>query len=108
MHRRWCAVTEIRECGAPADLFDLAAALKLLGDGEDVNRLAQLVEREDGRIDLAVRRLVEVRRLERFGDLGNRVAVDQDGAEYGLFGLRGLWWELACHGRILSAAPLTL
>ena len=108
MHRRWCAVAEIGECGATTDLLNLSASLQLFGDGEDVNRLALLVERENSGVDLAVRRLVEVRRLERFGDLGNRVAVDQDGAEYGLFGLGGLWWELACHARILSAAPLTL
>ena len=108
MHRRWCAVAQIGERSASTDLFNLTAALQLFGDGEDVDRLAQLVEREDSGVHLAVRRLVEVRRLERFGDLGNRVAVDQDGAEYGLFGLGGLWWELACHARILSAAPLTL
>ena len=108
MHRCWRAVAQVGECCASADLFDLTAALQLFGDGEDVNRLALLVERENSGVDLAVRRLVEVRRLERFGDLGNRVAVDQDGAEYGLFGLGGLWWELACHARILSAAPLTL
>ena len=105
MHRRWSAIAQVGEGSASADLFNLAATLKLLGDGEDVDRLSLLVQREDCGVDLAVRRLVEIRRLECFGDFGNGVAVDQDGAEYGLFGLGGLWWELVGHARILSAAP---
>ena len=108
MHRRWSSVAEICKRCASANLFNLAAALQLFGDGEDVDWLALLVQREDSGVDLAVRRLVEVRSLERFRDLGNRIAVNQDGAEYGLFGLGGLRWELACHARILSATPLTL
>ena len=108
MYRCWCAVTQVGKRSASADLFDLTAALQLFGDGEDVDRLSLLVQREDCGVDLAVRRLVEVRRLERFGDLGNGIAIDQDGAEYGLFGLGGLRWELVGHARILSAAPLTL
>ena len=87
MDRRWCAVAEICECGATANLFNLAATLQFFRHGEDVDRLALLIEPLNGGVDLRVRRLVEVARLEAVGNLQHHLAVNEECAENALFGV---------------------
>ena len=83
-------VAEHREVGATADGLELVDALEHLGDGDDVHRLASLEELEDRGVDDPVRLAVEVLRPEELGDLDDRVAVDEDGAEDRLLGLDAL------------------
>ena len=87
MDRRWCAVAEICECGATANLFNLAATLQLFRHGKDVDRLALFVEPLDGGVDLRVRRLVEVAGLKAVRNLQHHLAVNEECAENALFGV---------------------
>ena len=97
-------VREARQVGATADRLELVLALERLGDRDDVDRLAPLEQLERGGIDPAVRLAIEVGRAKELGDLDDRVAVDQDGAEHRLLGLETLRRKAVDHaGRTPSA-----
>ena len=83
-------VGEAGQIGTAADRLELVGAFERLGDGDDVDRLASLVEVEDGGVDPAVGLAIEVGGPEEFGDLDDRVAIDQDGAQDRLLGLKTL------------------
>ena len=83
-------VRQARQVGAAADRLELVAALERLGDRDDVDRLAPLEQVEDRGVDPAVGLPVEVGRAQELGDLDDRVAVDEDGAEHRLLGLETL------------------
>ena len=91
-------VRQAREVGPAADRLELVAPLERLGDGDDVDRLAALEQVEDGRVDPPVRLAVEVLGAEELGDLDDRVAVDEDGAEHRLLGLETLGRQAVDHG----------
>ena len=85
--RRGRQVDERRQVGRAADLLQRVVAGQDLRDGDDVHRLAPLVQLEDGLVDGAVGLAVEVRRPQEVRHLDDRVAVDQQGAEHRLLGL---------------------
>ena len=68
----------------------LSLPLEDLADGDDVDRLAPLVEIQDGGVDGAVVLAIEVVRLEELRDLDDRVLVDEQGTQDRLLGLDGL------------------
>ena len=83
-------VREAGQVGAATDRLELVAPLERLGDGDDVDRLAPLEQVEHRRVDAAVGLPVEVLGAQELGDLDDRVAVDEDGAEHGLLGFETL------------------
>ena len=113
MHRGRRARAEIGKSGAATHLFDLAAALELFGDGEDVYRLTGLVQLHHGAKHLCVRRLVEVRRLKELGDLDDSAGVDQQRADHGLLCVGRVRGKLVVHdayprrecGALLGVSP---
>ena len=75
------------DCGA-ADLVEQAVAAQLVGDGDDVDRLAGGHQPADGGVDVLVRRLVEVLDLQaELGHLADHVARQQQRAEQALLGV---------------------
>ena len=62
--------------------WQLAAALELGGDRDQVGRLAAAVEVDDRVVDRLVRRAVEVDAAQHLGDVGDRVLGEQHRAEH--------------------------
>ena len=104
MDRRWRSVAEICECGATPNLFNLAATLELFRHGKNVNWLALFVEPLNSGVDLRVRRLVEVARLEAVRNLQHHLAVNEKRAENALFSVARLRGELVAHARIIAVS----
>ena len=102
-------VRQARQVGATADGLELVLALERLGDGDDVDRLAALEQVEDGGVDPAVGLPIEVGRPQELGDLDDRIAVDEDGAEHRLLGLETLRRKTIDHaGRTPSAVGVPI
>ena len=76
----------VHELATPGAL-EHALALELGAEGDDVDLLAPVVQREDGAVDEPVRVAVEVVGRERLGDRRDGVGVDEHGAEHRLLGL---------------------
>jgi hypothetical protein len=70
----------------PAGLLQAAGAAQLVGDGDLVERLTPLPERETRLIDPAVLLSVEVLRSEFAMDFEDGVLIHHDGGEDRLFG----------------------
>jgi hypothetical protein len=100
-------VRQLRQVRPAADLLEVLAALEGLGDRDKVNGLAPLEELEHRAIDRAMGLPVEVLRLEEFGDLDDRLAVDQDRAEDGLLGLETVRRQAVDHYVGASVAVVT-
>ena len=86
---------EIDEAGQvrrPADPLQLPVTLQGLRHRDQVHRLPALVQLEDGAIDGAMVRAIEVVRPEHLRDLDDRIAVDEQGAQHRSLGLDGLRW----------------
>jgi hypothetical protein len=78
-----------RQRGGSADQLELLAAAQLLGQGQDVDRLAVVEEREHALIDQTVRFGVEVRRLEELDHPGQGLApLEEDRAQHGALGVQ--------------------
>ena len=86
VHGRRSEVDEARQVGRTADLIELRSSFQDFRHGDDVDRLAALVEVEHRLVDRAVIGPVEVRRTQEVGDLDDRVAIDEEGAEDRLLG----------------------
>jgi hypothetical protein len=80
------------DLGAAADVLELAARAQVLGDGQDVDRLALLIQREHRLVQHAMAVAVEVLRLEALLDDERVVDAlgEQDRAEDRLLGLDGV------------------
>ena len=72
---------------SPPGALEHALALELGAEGDDVDLLAALVQREDGLVDEAVGVAVEVVGGEELDDDRDGVGIDQHGAEHRLLGL---------------------
>ena len=84
-------VDEAGQVGRAADLLQRRRCRSSdLRDGDDVHRLAPLVQLQDGPVDGAMCLAVEVLRPQEVRDLDDRVTVDQQGAQHRLLGLDGL------------------
>ena len=63
------------------------APFQLVDQGDEVGRLATLVQIEDRLIDPAVLLPIEVLRFQERGDLDHRIGIDEQRAEDGFLGL---------------------
>ena len=81
------AADDIGEVGLAADLFEAFAAGELVGDGDLVDRLVAVPEVDAGLVDPSVLLAEEVEGLEDRGDLEDRLWINQEGGDDGLFGL---------------------
>ena len=78
---------ELVDAGAAAHLLELAALLERVDEGDRVDGLALLVEREAGAEDDPVALAVEVGRGEDLGDRSDRARREQHRAQHRLLGL---------------------
>jgi hypothetical protein len=74
-------------------LIELALALQLVADGEKVDGLVPLVQRQRGFEDPAVLLAVEVPRLQASAHPDDGVRVDQEPAEDRFLGFDVLRWQ---------------
>ena len=82
------AVGERRDVGRAADLVELVRLDELVFDRDQIDRLAPVGERDHLLENAPVRVAEEIRRVDDFGRLIERLVVDQDRAEHALLGLQ--------------------
>ena len=75
------------EIGRAARVFEAAQGVELVGDGNLVDGLVAVEQCEECLEAPSVAAYVEVGCLEEVGDLGDRLRVHEDGADYGLLGV---------------------
>ena len=91
-------VDQIHHVGRAADLDQLPSPLQLVGDSDEVGRIAPLVQVNDGLVDPAVLFLVEVFSFEEGRDLDHGVGIDEQRSQHRLLSLRvGRHKSLAGH-----------
>ena len=83
-------VDEARQVGRATDLVEMTLPFEDLAHGDDVDRLATLVELQHRCVDRAVVLAIEVLGLQQLGYLDDRVLVDEQRAQDGLLGFDGL------------------
>ena len=84
------APEDLRDDLVAADRLELIAPDQLLGDGDRVDRLAQVVEVADRPVEDLVAVAVEVLDVEQADDVVEDVVVEQDAAQHALLGLEVL------------------
>ena len=82
------AVDQRRDVGRAAHLVQDVAPFQLVHQGDEVGRLALLVQVEDRLIDPAVLLPIKIVDLKKRGDLDDRIGIDEQGAKDGLLGFR--------------------
>jgi hypothetical protein len=83
-------VDELRQRRAAADRVEVALLAQLLGDGDEVDGLTGVEQREGGAEDALVRVEVEVALVQGVERLLGGFALDEHRAEDGHLGLEGL------------------
>jgi hypothetical protein len=87
-------VLQLVERLGPADLGEQTGPAQLVGDGDGVCRGGARVQGADRVEDVAVRRAVEVLRVEpHLADDADRLAREQHGAEHRLLGVDVVRWD---------------
>ena len=97
------AIGERRDVGRAADVVEVARARQLFLQRDEIDRIAALAEHDHLVEDAPVRIPEEVARVDQLRGVVERVVVDQNCAEHGLFGVEivrkstfwsgGLWHE---------------
>ena len=99
--RRRHGVHQAGQVGRAADRLQPIAPRQLVGQGDEVDRLALAVQAEHRLVDVGVLLAVEIGRPQEVGDLQDGVRIDEDRAEHALLGLDRLWCQLVdAHGGI--------
>ena len=80
-------VDQVHDVGRAADFVELPPPLQLVANRHKIRRLAAFVQVENRLVDPAVLFLIKILRLEKRGDLDDRVGIDQGRAEHRLFRL---------------------
>ena len=96
------AVHQLRDVRRAADRFQFAAALQLLGERHEIDRLLRFAERDHLLINAAVMIVEKILRLELLDGGIDGVVVEQDRAEDAALGLdvvgQGTFERCACSG----------